>query len=157
MDKTQWLLMLHIAAAFLLVGGSTTAAILNVMAIRAEKPSETALLLGLIRRALPLIFAGVLGTLVFGIWLWHDLGFGFGTGWIWAALVFWALASALGGRGGRHQEQVREVAEREAAGGDTMSAELRAMLRDPKALALSYGAGVATLAVLVLMIWKPGS
>ncbi len=79
------------------------------MAIRSEKPSEAAFLLKLIRYALPLIFAGVLGTLVFGIWLWHDLGFGFGTGWIWAALVFWALASALGGRGGRHQEQVREA------------------------------------------------
>jgi uncharacterized membrane protein len=157
MDKTQWLLMLHIAAAFLLVGGSTTAAILNVLAVRSEKPSETAFLLKLIRRALPLIFAGVLGTLVFGIWLWHDLGFGIGTGWIWAALVLWALASALGGRGGRHQEQVREAAERQAAAGDTMTAELRAMIRDPKALAVNYAAGVATIAVLVIMIWKPGS
>jgi uncharacterized membrane protein len=155
--KTDWLLMLHIAAAFLLVGGSTAAAILNVLAIRSEKPSEAAALLGLIRRALPLIFAGVLGTLVFGIWLWHNLGFGIGTGWIWAALVFWALATALGGRGGRHQEHTREVAEREAAAGDTMTAELRALLRDPKGLALSYGAGVATLAILVVMIWKPGS
>jgi uncharacterized membrane protein len=156
-DKTQWLLMLHITAAFLLVGGSTTAALLNVMAIRSDKPSEAAFLLMLIKRSLPLIFAGVLGTLVFGIWLWHDLGFGFGTGWIWAALVFWALASALGGRGGRHQEHVREIAEREAAAGDTMSGELRAMLRDPKALAVNYAAGVATIAVLVIMVWKPGS
>jgi uncharacterized membrane protein len=114
-------------------------------------------MLKLIRYTLPLIFAGVLGTLLFGLWLWHDLGFGFGTGWIWAALVFWALASALGGRGGRHQEQVRAVAEREAAAGDTMSGELRAMLRDPKALAVNYAAGVATIAVLVIMIWKPGS
>ena len=157
MDKTDWLLMLHIAAAFCLVAGSTAAAILNVLAIRSERPSETAFLLKLIRIALPLIFAGVLGTLVFGIWLWHDLGFGIGTGWIWAALVFWFLASALGGRGGRHQEQVREVAERAAGAGDTMTDELRALLRDPKALALNYGAGIATLTVLVLMIWKPGS
>jgi uncharacterized membrane protein len=157
LSKTDWLLMLHITAAFFLVGGSTAAAILNVLAIRSERPSETATLLRLIRYALPLIFAGVLGTLLFGLWLWHDLGFGFGTGWIWAALVFWALASALGGRGGKHQEQVRQVAEREAAAGDTMSAELRALLRDPKALAFNYGAGAATIAVLVLMIWKPGS
>jgi uncharacterized membrane protein len=156
-DKTQWLLMLHIAAAFCLVGGSTAAAVLNALALRSERPSEAAFLLKLIRRSLPVIFAGVLGTLIFGVWLWHDLGFGFGTGWIWAALVFWALASALGGRGGRHQAQVREAAEKEAAAGDTMSAELRASLRDPKALAVNYAAGVATLAVLVIMIWKPGS
>jgi uncharacterized membrane protein len=157
MDKTQWLLMLHIAAAFCLVGGSTAAAVLNALAVRAERPSEAAFLLKLIRYALPLIFAGVLGTLVFGLWLWHELGFGFGTGWIWAALVFWALASALGGRGGRQQEQVREAAEQEASAGDTMSPELRARLRDPKALVVNYAAGVATLAVLVIMIWKPGS
>ena len=157
MDKTQWLLMLHIAAAFCLVGGSTAAAILNFLAVRSEKPSETAFLLRLIRVALPVVYVGVLGTLVFGIWLWHRLGFGLGTGWIWAALVFWALASALGGRGGRHQEHVREAAEREAAAGDTMSGELRAMLRDPKALAVNYAAGIATIAVLVVMLWKPGS
>jgi uncharacterized membrane protein len=157
MSLAQWLLMFHIAAAFFLVGGSTAAAILNVLAIRAERPSETAALLKLIRYALPLIFTGVIGTLVFGIWLWHHLGFGIGTGWIWAALVFWVLASALGSQGGRHQEHVGKVAEREAAAGDTMTDELRAMLRDPKGLALNYGAGVATIAVLVLMIWKPGS
>ncbi len=157
MTKTDWLLMLHVAAAFCLVGGSTAAAILNVLAIRSERPSETAFLLKLIRYALPLIFAGVLGTLVFGLWLWHDLGFAFGTGWIWAALIFWALASALGGQGGRHQERARELAERLAASGDASTDELRAILRDPVGLALSYGAGAATLAVLVLMIWKPGS
>src|SRR4029079_7333324 len=86
-SKTDWLLMLHIAAAFCLVGGSPAAAILNVLAVRSEKPSEAAFLLKLIRSPLPLIFAGVLGTLFSGLWLWHDLGFGFGTGWIWAALV----------------------------------------------------------------------
>jgi uncharacterized membrane protein len=156
-DKTDWLLMLHIAAAFCLVAGSTAAAILNVLSIRAERPSETAFLLKLIRRVLPFIFAGVLGTLVFGLWLWHDLGFGLGTGWIWVALVFWALASALGGAGGRHQERARELAERLASQGDAPSGELHALLRDPKGLAMSYAAGAATLAVLVLMIWKPGS
>ena len=149
--------MLHVTAAFLLVGGSVVAGTLNVLAIRAERPSETALLLGLIKRALPFIFAGVGGTFVFGVWLWHEKGYGIDSGWIWAALVFWALASALGGRGGRSQEHVREIAEREAAAGDTMSSELRAMLRDPKALAFNYGAGAATIAVLVLMIWKPGA
>jgi uncharacterized membrane protein len=156
-SKTEWLLMLHIAAAFCLVGGSTAAAILNGLAMRAERPSETAFLLKLIRYALPLIFAGVLGTLLFGIWLWHDLGFSIGTGWIWAALVFWVLATALGSKGGQHQERARELAERLAAAGDATNDELRAILRDPKGRALSYGAGAATLAVLVLMIWKPGS
>jgi len=147
--------MLHVAFAFLFVGGSTAAGVLNTLALRAERPSETAFLLKLIRYTLPVIFAGVFGTLVFGIWLWHCLGFPLGTGWIWAALVLWVVSSALGGMGGRHQERAREVAERLAAEGDTSNDELRAILRDPKAMALSYGAGAATLAILVLMIWKP--
>jgi uncharacterized membrane protein len=152
---TDWLLMLHIASAFLLVGGSVAAAILNGLAVRSDRPSEAAFLLRLIRAALPLIYAGVLGTLVFGLWLWHRLGFSFGTGWIWGALVLWVAANALGGLGGRHQERARELAERLAAEGDAPTDELRALLRDPKGLAISYAAGAATLAILVLMIWKP--
>jgi uncharacterized membrane protein len=155
MSGTDWLLMLHVGSAFLLVGGSVAAAVLTGLALRSERPSDAAALLRLIRVALPLIYAGVLGTLVFGIWLWHRLGFGIGTGWIWAALVLWVAANALGGMGGRHQERARVLAERLAGEGDAPSSELRALLRDPKGLAMSYLAGAATIAILVLMIWKP--
>ena len=155
MSRTDWLLMLHVAAAFCLVGGSVAAGILNALAIRSERPSEAAFLLRLIRYALPVIYLGVLGTIVFGIWLWHELGFAIGTGWIWASLVLWLIVNALGGIGGRHQGRSRELAERLAAEGDAPSAELRALLRDPTGLAVSYAAGAATLAILVLMIWKP--
>ena len=157
MTTVDWLLMLHITAAFLLVGGSTTAAILNWNAIRAERPSETAYLLRLVRIALPVIYAGTAGTLIFGLWLWHRLHFSFGAGWIWASLVLWVLTNALGGIGGRHQERSRELAERLAAAGDTSTEELRALLRDPKGNAISWAAGATTLAILVLMVWKPGS
>ena len=157
MDKTHWLLMLHIASAFCLVGGSVAAGILNVLAIRAERPGEAAHLLRLIRVALPVIYIGVLGTLGFGIWLWHDKGYGIGEGWIWASLVLWVVLNALGGIGGRHQQRARALAERLAGEGDTPSDELRALLRDTKGLVVSNAAGVATLAILVLMIWKPGA
>ena len=156
-STADWLLMFHVTAAFLLVAGSTTAAVLNTMAIRSERPSDAAYLLRLVRVALPFIFVGVAGTLVFGLWLWHELGFGIGAAWIWISLVLWAAASALGGAGGKHQEKARELAERLAAAGDATTDELRALLRDPKGNALSYAAGAATLGVLVLMIWKPGS
>jgi uncharacterized membrane protein len=149
--------MLHVASAFLFVGGSVAAGVFNWLSLRAERPSETAAMLRLVRVLLPVIYAGVLGTLVFGIWLWHHLGFGIGEGWIWASLALWVLANALGGIGGRHQERSRELAERLAAEGDTPSDELRALLRDTKGTAVSYAAGAATLLILVLMIWKPGS
>jgi uncharacterized membrane protein len=151
----QWLLMLHVTGAFFLVSGSVAAGVLNVLAARAERPSETALLLGLIRITVIAIGIGAAGTLIFGIWLWHEQGYGIGTFWIWASLVLWVIANALGGIGGKHQERTRKLAEQLAAAGDTKSEELRALLRDPRGNALSWLAGAATLAILVLMIWKP--
>jgi uncharacterized membrane protein len=154
-STAQWLLMLHITAAFLFVGGSVAAGILNVLAIRAERPSETVYLLRLVRITLPIIGIGIAGTLIFGIWLWHNLGFGIGTAWIWISLALWVAASALGGIGGRHQEKARELAQRLAAAGDASTDELKALLRDRKGNAISWLAGAATLAILVLMNWKP--
>jgi len=149
--------MFHVTSAFLLVGGSVVAAILNTLATRAERPSDVAVLMRLIRRALPVIFVGVGGTLVFGLWLWHERHLPFGAAWIWLSLALWVVANAAGGMGGRRQEQARVLAEQLANAGDEPSSELTALLRDPVAVALNYGAGAATLAILVLMIWKPGS
>src|SRR5579885_45452 len=149
--------MLHVTAAFFFVGGSVAAGVLNVLAIRAERPSEAAVLLRLVRRTLPVIGLGVAGTLACGIWLWSEVGYRLGSAWIWASLALWVVANSLGGRGGRHQERARELAEELTASGDASSDELRALLRDPKGNAMSWLAGIATLLILVLMIWKPGS
>ena len=157
MSGNDWLLMLHVAAAFCFVGGSVAAGILNVLALRAERPSETAAMLRLIRTVLPVIYLGVLGSLVFGLWLWHRLGFALGTGWIWASLVLWVVANALGGIGGRHQERSRELAERLAAEGDEPSAELHQAVSDRTALVLNYLSFACLVGILVLMVFKPGA
>jgi uncharacterized membrane protein len=157
LSTVEWLLALHISAAFFLVGGSVAAGILNTLAIRAERPSETAYLLRLVRVTLPVIGIGAAGTLLFGIWLWHELHFSLGAFWIWASLVLWVALNALGAIGGKHQERARKLAEQLAAAGDATTAELQALLRDRKGNAISWLAGAATIAVLVLMIWKPGS
>ena len=149
--------MLHVTAAFFFVGGSVAAGILNVMSIRAERPSETAYLLRLIRFTLPVIGIGSIGALLLGIWLWHEKSYSLGAAWIWISLVLWVISNALGGIGGRHQERARELAERLAAAGDATTDELRALLRDPRGNAMSWLAGAATIGILVLMIWKPGS
>jgi hypothetical protein len=67
------------------------------------------------------------------------------------------LANAAGGIGGRRDKETRLVAERLEAEGDARSPELRARLRDPVSLGLSYGSGLMVLAILALMIWKPGA
>jgi uncharacterized membrane protein len=153
----HWLLALHVTGAFLMIGGSAAAGILNVLARRQERPSDVALFLGLVRLAVPAIGIGGALTLVLGLWLVHHRGYSYGAFWVWAAIVLWAAGMALGGRGGRQQDEARTVALRLAGEGDAPSAELRALLRAPVPNAMSWGAGLAFVLVLVLMVWKPGS
>jgi uncharacterized membrane protein len=152
----DWLLFLHVSGGFFLLGGATAAAALNLFALRRERPSEVAVLLGLTRVAVVFVYAGVLLTIVFGLWLVHEAGYSFGAGWIVAAIVLWVYGNAAGGLGGRRSDETRQLAERLAAGGDAPAPELRARLRDPLTLVLEYSSGLAILAVLILMIWKPG-
>ena len=159
MSEYQWLLFLHVTGAFFLAGGVVIAGTLNVAAQRRARPSEIALLLGLTRFAVPAIGIGALVTLAFGLWLVHSApyGYGYGQTWVIAALVLWVVGNAMGGAGGRREKRTRELAQRLASEGDAPSPELKARLRDPATLVLSYGAGVAILGILALMIWKPGA
>jgi len=157
MSKYDWLLFFHVTGAFLLIGGTVVAASLSLAALRRERPSEVAVLLGLVRFGVRAIYAGVFLTLVFGLWLVHDAGYSYGSFWVIAALVLWVYANAAGGIGGRREEETRKLAERLAAEGDAPSAELRARQRDPFTLGVEYSGGVAILLILVLMIWKPGA
>ena len=149
--------MLHVTAAFLFVGSAVAAGILNGFAILSPRPSESALLLRLVRITLPIMFVGAFGTLAFGLSLWHERSYSLGAAWIWLSLALWVLSIALGAIGGRYQQRARELAERLAAEDDAPSDELRALLRDRRGNAYSYAAGLALLLILVLMIWKPGS
>src|SRR5262249_41167198 len=109
--------------------------------------------------AAALIGVGMLLTLVFGLWLVHaaQQGYGYGDGWIVAALVMWALSGALGGQAGRRDQATRQDAGRAARGGDTPSAELQARVRDPVPLALNLASSLLVFAILAVMIWKPGA
>jgi uncharacterized membrane protein len=150
------LLFLHVTGAFLLIGGAVVAGVLNFAALQRERPSEIALLLGLTRFAVVSIMVGLLFTLVFGLWLVHEAQYGYGDGWIVAAIILWFTGSALGGAGGKRDRKARELAQRLATENDAPHPELRALVRDPVTLALSYGSGLISLAVLGVMIWKPG-
>ena len=114
MSLYQWLLFLHVTGAFFLIGGIVIAGILNLAAIvKHRRPSEVAALYGLIRFAVPLIGAGLGLTLVIGLWLVHNVGYGYGQTWIVTAIVLWVLASALGNVDGKYQRQTGEHDRRE--------------------------------------------
>jgi uncharacterized membrane protein len=156
-SRYDWLLFLHVTGAFLLLGGAGGAAALNLAALRRDRPSEIALLFGLIRFAVAAIGIGSLLVFVFGLWLVHDAGYSYGDGWIVAAIALLVVSGILGGVGGRRDAETRQSAERLAAEGDSASAVLRGRVRDSISLVLSYGSGLLLVAVLALMIWKPGA
>jgi uncharacterized membrane protein len=158
-SKYQWLLFLHVTGAFFLAGGAATAACLNIAAQFRKRPSEIALLLRLTQRAVVVIITGSVMTVAFGLWLVDasPFGYGYGQGWVIAALVLWLVGNVLGGAGGLREGETHKLADRLAAEGDQPSAELKARLRDPIALFLNYGSGLAVIAVLAIMIWKPGA
>jgi uncharacterized membrane protein len=156
-DRYHWLLIFHMAGAFLVLGGAMLAGVFNVAAMRRQRPSEIVVLYRLTQIAVRSITLGMFVALAFGIWLVADLDFvKWSNTWVILALVLWVVASALGGIGGRREQETHRLAEQLAAEGDTPSPELRARLRDPVTLALSWGSGLAVIAILAVMIWKPG-
>jgi uncharacterized membrane protein len=154
--KYEWLLFLHVTGAFLFLGATLAALVLNVAALLRERPSEIAFLFRLVARA-SFAFGGLLLVLVFGLWLVPEADYDWSDGWIVWALVLFVLANALGGIGGVRARPVRALAEQLAAQGDQPSAELRRLVRAPSLMVLNFGAAALSLAILVLMIWKPGA
>ena len=157
MNTYQWLLVFHVTGAFLLLGGGAVAAALNLSALRRDRPSEIVLLFGLVRFAVVAIMIGTALAFVFGLWLVHEAGYGYGDGWVIAAIVLLIVANTMGGMGGKRDEATAKLARELAASGDVPSEELKARVRDPISLALSYGSGLVLVAILALMIWKPGA
>ena len=160
MDLYDWLLVFHVTGAFLMIGGGVVAATLNFAAgRRARKPSEVVLLFGLIRIAVVALAIGAVLAFVFGLWLVDKAPFnyGYGDGWVVAAIVLLIASTVMGSIGGRRDAETAKFAQELVASGDEPSAELLGRVRDGAALVLSYGSGLLLIVVLALMIWKPGA
>ncbi len=134
MSLYEWLLFLHVLAAFALVAGLAAYGVLVLggggdAARRALAPP-----------ALALWNAGGLGVLVFGIWLALNVdGYELWDGWILAAIVLWLVASGAGG------SLERELGERSAPPQSGRGRLLLAVM------------ALATLALLIDMVYKPGA
>ena len=128
----DWLLFLHVTAAFALV---VTIMIYSAFALGLAGDARV-LVVGNVLWAI-----GGLGTLVFGIWLaiYVD-GYEVWDGWVITAIVLWVVASGLGARA--------------EAGFKTVSREAADRRR---AVLLHWLRSVAVLALLVVMIYKPGA
>lgn len=151
------ILFLHLAGVLLFAGGSIAAAVLRLAAMRRERPSEIALLLRAVRPAVPLVAGGLVLAIGAGFWLAHRLGFALSHAWLTLTFVLLGWLVVAGAVTGRQDRATRELAERLAADRDAPDAVLRGRLRDPVNLALNASMLVAIVAVVALMVWKPGA
>jgi len=132
------LLFLHVLSAFALVA---TVVIFSAFALGVGADSRV-LAVGKVLWAV-----GGLGTLVFGIWLALYLqNYELWDGWIIAAIVLWAIATELGRRAEVGYTAIVGGAEGAGAAAPPARAALMHWLRS-----------LVVLALLVVMIYKPGA
>ncbi len=150
----HWALFVHLVGVLLFVGGLTVAAVCFEAARRRSEPGEIALLLSVSRWGVGLVSVGGALLLVGGLWL-AGVVHAYSDAWLHAAIALFIVLSVLGGIGGQRPKQARLLATKLAAeGGD--AAELRRLLDDRATLAINYVSALLVVAVLVLMIWRPG-
>jgi hypothetical protein len=155
----QWLLALHVLAAVAVVGAIAFFAVTIVAGFGTDRPSAVLELTRIAKVPNVMVIVGMSMTLLFGIWLAISLdAYHPWDGWIIAALVLWAIAGGSGARGGMaYQHAERRAHELVSTGNDEPSAELAALMRDRTSLLLNAISTVATLLILLDMIWKPGA
>ena len=153
----EGILFLHLAGVLLFVGGSVAAALLRLAAMRRERPSEIALLLRSVQPVVPIVAGGLVVTIAAGFWLASELGISLSATWLTLTFVLIGWTLVVGAAAGRQDRKTRELAERLAADGDAPSALLTRRLRDPLNLVLNASMLIAVVAIVALMVWKPGA
>jgi hypothetical protein len=134
----DWLLFLHVLSAFALVA---TVVIFSAFALGMATDSR---LLGV---GNALWNVGGLGTLVLGIWLaLYVDGYEIWDGWIITAIVLFSIATELGRRA--------QLGYTPAAGGGDDGAAISGV---PPAALMHWLRSLVVLALLVVMIYKPGA
>jgi uncharacterized membrane protein len=148
-------LLVHLLGVLLLFGGVVLAGVAFETARRRSRPSEVALLLGLARVGALLVTGGTVLVLGGGFWL-ADLTDQSGKAWLRIAFFLFCATLVLGALGGRRPRQARRLAARLAENEDGMTSELRGLLDDRASALANYASALLVLAILVLMVWRPG-
>ena len=149
MDRYDWLLFLHLLAAFALMGAVVVSVGVLGATWRTRSARDAIPLLRLGKLGDQLTRIGGLGTIVFGVWLAVDLdGYALTDGWIIASLILWVVGAATSAMTARTYHDA-------LAGGAGVT--LGQTVRSARSMALHAAQVAATVGVLALMIWKPGA
>lgn len=159
MSFYDWLLALHVLAAGALVSALVLYSVVIAAGWNLALPSEVSRMFRLSRAGDAAFAVGSIGTIVLGIWLAIDSDdFQVWDGWVIAALVLWAVAMETGRRTGDHYNRARDRARALVAEGrDTPDSELGALVGSSRGLAFHAATVLLVLALLVVMIYKPGA
>ena len=146
----QWLLLFHILAAMVCLGGFALT-LLSVQVLRSGEPDAIARFTGSLRLVGPLILVPAMAAVIaFGIWLVLDRHSRyFGQSWVWLALVLFGAAFLIGAG---YQSRTAIGAQRAAGEGDY--GETARQLRR-----WSWGMRAILLLLVVItwdMVTKPG-
>lgn len=150
----EWALLLHLLGVVAYFAGLAVAAAALLAARRRTVPAEVAAVLSTARLGVALVGAGIVATVAGGFWLLSETIYGF-EGWIVASLVLLAVSLVAGAVGGQAPKRARLLAEGLARQGADGTPELQRALHDRRADALNALGALASLAIVVLMVFKP--
>ncbi len=155
MDFYDWMLALHLLAAFAVAAALVLFSVLVVAGRRMETLEQTRLLFRLGPVGNPLIVGGMALALLLGIVLAIDADeYSIWDGWMLAAIVLWALLFEVGRRSGVYYTGVQKLAEE---GGPDAESEVISRLRASTGARLHYATVALFLLLLLDMIFKPGA
>ena len=159
MRLDDWILAFHVLSAFSLVAGLVLFWALIVIGRRIDTPADTLALSPVAKVGSATVGVGMVGTIVFGVWLAFSVGnYDIWDGWIIAAIVLWLVGSALGRKTGQeYLAAPMKAAELESSGQTGSSAELLALNRTSRGVLLQALTSLVVLLILIDMIWKPGA
>jgi uncharacterized membrane protein len=159
MSLDEWALALHVLSAFAFVGGIVLFWVLIIAGWNTDTPEDTVRMEPIAKVGNAAVGIGAGGTLLLGIFLALSYGgYDLWDGWIIAAFILWIAAGAVGSRTGvEYMKPLQKARELSSAGQTGPSAELLALNRTQRGLVLHAVSSLIVLALLVVMIWKPGA
>ena len=154
MDFYDWMLALHLLAAFAIASALVLYSVLVFSGRRMTTLAETRMLFRVAPVATPLVAGGVLLVLILGIILAIDNdAYELWNGWIIVAIILWAAQAAVGQRTGKYYTDVQKLAESP----DAVEADVLARLRAPTGARLHWATVALFFLLLLDMIFKPGA
>ena len=160
MSTYEVLLFVHLVGVFLILAGAGVSTATGIAMTRTNVVRSIGLLAKTGHVAeLFVTVPGALIAIVFGSWLVAELGaYEFSQPWISASYLLWFVAMGIGtGLLGPILKRIEARAHAFEAEGVDTSDELKAMAGDPKLPLFGNLLHLITLALLALMVFRPGA